>query len=553
MRPARRPLNERGASKLRRQKSTLATPLYRPPKAGGRDSIDIIMMAPGPLDALPALLDIVATDASAAALSEAPSEEPMTLKIIAARVRIEFYPSAPAMAVDVRKMLLNAQDHYATRAPDLARRAVALLRRFENALAQEEGLFVDPAAEEPISALRAERLAAWRPPRDLDEIDDDPADEAPAAAPGWVWVEMPAPTAAAPAPAVIYAAAAPAPRKKPVREEAMHPARKAADAATYQFDSDDSAGEDAPAAKEPAAAGEDVPPAPAVAKEPAADAPATTPAKQPADAPATQFRRDEAGSLEEVPLRTASPRPREAPADEITADELASYFTPPDEAPPPAPPRPLRHGPPVAIPNHLLAADREPSRAEELPAAAASPPRAAPAAPAGARGPAPPQATPRYNPGPPVPVPYHVLAQGGDRRRKALAATARAARRREAEADPWGLFALVERRGWAHAGALHAVHSARAQAYARGDSFQSLRGITARGFRVQAKTTTARATEAEVANSLFESLAATGELDWGRLSVEKPDLAPSREDLERFDSAARRLGLDVTKPAKTPR
>ena len=48
-------------------------------------------------------------------------------------------------------------------------------------------------------------------------------------------------------------------------------------------------------------------------------------------------------------------------------------------------------------------------------------------------------------------------------------------------------------------------------------------------------------------------LAATGELDWGRLSVEKPDLAPSREDLERFDSAARRMGLDVTKPAKTPR
>ena len=68
----------------------------------------------------------------------------------------------------------------------------------------------------------------------------------------------------------------------------------------------------------------------------------------------------------------------------------------------------------------------------------------------------------RHNPSPPAPVPYHVLAQGGDRRRKALAATARAARRREAEADPWGLFALVERQGWAHAGALHAVHSARA-------------------------------------------------------------------------------------------
>ena len=69
------------------------------------------MMAPGPLDALPALLDIVANDERAAELSAAPSKEPMTLKIIRARVRIDFYPSAPAMAVDVRNLLLSARDH----------------------------------------------------------------------------------------------------------------------------------------------------------------------------------------------------------------------------------------------------------------------------------------------------------------------------------------------------------------------------------------------------------------------------------------------------------
>ena len=68
--------------------------------------------------------------------------------------------------------------------------------------------------------------------------------------------------------------------------------------------------------------------------------------------------------------------------------------------------------------------------------------------------------------------------------------------------------------------------------------------------RSRGRDTTARATEAEVANSLFEALAATGKLDWGRLSVEKPDLVPSREDLERFDSAARRLGVDVTMVAE---
>ena len=73
------------------------------------------MMAPGPLDALPALLDIVANDERAAELSAAPSKEPMTLKIIRARVRIDFYPSAPAMAVDVRNLLLSARDHYAGR------------------------------------------------------------------------------------------------------------------------------------------------------------------------------------------------------------------------------------------------------------------------------------------------------------------------------------------------------------------------------------------------------------------------------------------------------
>ena len=67
------------------------------------------MMAPGPLDALPALLDIVANDERAAELSAAPNE-PMTLKIIRARVRIDFYPSAPAMAVDVRNLLLSARD-----------------------------------------------------------------------------------------------------------------------------------------------------------------------------------------------------------------------------------------------------------------------------------------------------------------------------------------------------------------------------------------------------------------------------------------------------------
>ena len=67
------------------------------------------MMAPGPLDALPALLDIVANDERAAELSAAPSKEPMTLKIIRARVRIDFYPSAPAMAVDVRNLLLAAR------------------------------------------------------------------------------------------------------------------------------------------------------------------------------------------------------------------------------------------------------------------------------------------------------------------------------------------------------------------------------------------------------------------------------------------------------------
>ena len=50
---------------------TLASPpLYRPPPPGApQDSIDIIMMAPGPLDALPALLDIVANDERAAELS----------------------------------------------------------------------------------------------------------------------------------------------------------------------------------------------------------------------------------------------------------------------------------------------------------------------------------------------------------------------------------------------------------------------------------------------------------------------------------------------------
>ena len=171
------------------------------------------MMAPGPLDALPALLDIVANDERAAELSAAPSKEPMTLKIIRARVRINFYPSAPAMAVDVRNLLLSARDHYAGRDTALAGHAMALLRRFENALAQEEGLPVDPAHEEPISALQAERLAEWRPAaRNLDEIDDDPSDEAPAAAPGWGWVEMPAPAAPAQPPPVIYAAAAPAPQ-----------------------------------------------------------------------------------------------------------------------------------------------------------------------------------------------------------------------------------------------------------------------------------------------------------------------------------------------------
>ena len=83
-------------------------------------------------------------------------------------------------------------------------------------------------------------VAEWRPAaRNLDEIDDDPSDEALAAAPGWGWVEMPAPAAPAQPPAVIYAAAAPAPRKKPMREEAKHPARKRADASTYQFGSDD--------------------------------------------------------------------------------------------------------------------------------------------------------------------------------------------------------------------------------------------------------------------------------------------------------------------------
>ena len=127
------------------------------------------MMAPGPLDALPALLDIVANDERAAELSAAPSKEPMTLKIIRARVRIDFYPSAPAMAVDVRNLLLSARDHYAGRDTALAGHAMALLRRFENALAQEEGLPVDPAHEEPISALQAERLAEWRPAaRNLD-------------------------------------------------------------------------------------------------------------------------------------------------------------------------------------------------------------------------------------------------------------------------------------------------------------------------------------------------------------------------------------------------
>ena len=78
------------------------------------------MMAPGPLDALPALLDIVANDERAAELSAAPSKEPMTLKIIRARVRIDFYPSAPAMAVDVRNLLLAARDHFAGRDTALA-------------------------------------------------------------------------------------------------------------------------------------------------------------------------------------------------------------------------------------------------------------------------------------------------------------------------------------------------------------------------------------------------------------------------------------------------
>ncbi len=43
-----------------KKKFTLASPpLYRaPPPGAPQDSIDIIMMAPGPLDALPALLDI---------------------------------------------------------------------------------------------------------------------------------------------------------------------------------------------------------------------------------------------------------------------------------------------------------------------------------------------------------------------------------------------------------------------------------------------------------------------------------------------------------------
>ena len=214
MRRARRPLEEREAISASAKKSTLASPLYRaPPPGAPQDSIDIIMMAPGPLDALPALLDIVANDERAAELSAAPSKEPMTLKIIRARVRIDFYPSAPAMAVDVRNLLLSARDHYAGRDTALAGHAMALLRRFENALAQEEGLPVDPAHEEPISALQAERLAEWRPAaRNLDEIDDAPSDEAPAAAPGWGWVEMPAPAAPAQPPPVIYAAAAPAPQ-----------------------------------------------------------------------------------------------------------------------------------------------------------------------------------------------------------------------------------------------------------------------------------------------------------------------------------------------------
>ena len=98
-------------SRTRQKEFTLASPpLYRPPPPGApQDSIDIIMMAPGPLDALPALLDIVANDERAAELSAAPNE-PMTLKIIRARVRIDFYPSAPAMAVDVRNLLLSARD-----------------------------------------------------------------------------------------------------------------------------------------------------------------------------------------------------------------------------------------------------------------------------------------------------------------------------------------------------------------------------------------------------------------------------------------------------------
>ena len=71
--PARRLRKSAKLSKLR-PKSTLASPpLYRaPPPGAPQDSIDIIMMAPGPLDALPALLDIVANDERAAELSAAP-------------------------------------------------------------------------------------------------------------------------------------------------------------------------------------------------------------------------------------------------------------------------------------------------------------------------------------------------------------------------------------------------------------------------------------------------------------------------------------------------
>ena len=75
MRRARRPLEEREAISASAKKSTLASPLYRaPPPGAPQDSIDIIMMAPGPLDALPALLDIVANDERAAELSAAPSK-----------------------------------------------------------------------------------------------------------------------------------------------------------------------------------------------------------------------------------------------------------------------------------------------------------------------------------------------------------------------------------------------------------------------------------------------------------------------------------------------